>query len=154
MRFSLVGALLAGGVGTVVLSLLFYVPAIFLLPAMDIFDLFGSFFPLSGGWTLAVGAGIHAGIGIGTAVAWALLWRIGIGAPTWRIGLLFGIFNGIAAVATYQLLFALLPDPPAVYMSWGKTLVVLLSFAAYGGTVSLVYCAFVSRQFQPAQNHL
>ena len=85
---NLFAAIVAGLIGTVIISMVMVMAPKMGLPKMAIWDLLGSMFNKDGnailGWTL------HLMMGIAFAIIYAWLWSIGIGAATVRGGLVFG----------------------------------------------------------------
>jgi hypothetical protein len=85
---NVLSAVIAGVVASLVFSLVLMMAPKMGMPKMDIVSLLGSMF--SPQTNLAVGWMMHLMMGIVFALIYAFLWSLGIGAPTWVGGLVFG----------------------------------------------------------------
>jgi len=81
-------------------------------------------------------------LGLGFATAYAALWSLGIGYPTWRMGLLFGLVHGLLGIAGVQILYAVHPLNWPLYLTAGKSIVLLLSTLAFGFLMGVLYPVF------------
>ncbi len=88
---NLLSAIIAGIVGTVVMTLVMQMAPRMGLPKMDIVGLLGSMFGAPG--NRALGLLLHGMMGIVFALIYAALWAAGWGAPTWLYGLVFGAIH-------------------------------------------------------------
>jgi hypothetical protein len=95
---NVIGAVIAGIVGTIVISMMMALSPKMGMPKMDIVGMLSTMFDEDGNRTL--GWIIHLMMGIIFAIAYAILWTIGIGSPTVLWGLAFGaihwLFAGVA----------------------------------------------------------
>jgi len=144
------GIILAGLAGSLALLLILeMVPVLLFAPGVDILMLLGTFIA-GGNAALGIGAILFLGAGLSSAAVYAGLWQVGIGRPSPGIGLLFGLGHGLASIVVLQILYALNPDPPTLYMTAIKCLSVLLGHLAYGLVVASVYRPFAP---SPSRSH-
>lgn len=85
---NVLSAVIAGVVASLVFSLVLMMAPKMGMPKMGIVSLLGSMF--SPQTNLVVGWMMHLMMGIVFALIYAFLWSLGIGAPTWVGGLVFG----------------------------------------------------------------
>jgi hypothetical protein len=85
---NIVVAIVAGLVGTAVISLLMAMGSIMGMPKMAIWEMLGTMFDPQG--NTALGWVMHSMTGTVFAVVYAVLWSVGLGAPTLLWGALFG----------------------------------------------------------------
>jgi hypothetical protein len=84
---NVLGAIVAALAGTAVFTMVMLLAPRMGMPKMDIVGLLGSMF---GRENRALGWVMHVMMGIVFGLIYAFLWSIGIGAPTWLGGLVFG----------------------------------------------------------------
>jgi len=82
------GAIVAGVIGTLVITMVMNMAPKMGMPKMDMVGMLGAMFSPEGNRTL--GLGIHLMMGVIFAIIYALLWNVGIG----RLGLLWGAIFG------------------------------------------------------------
>ncbi len=85
---NVIGAVIAGLVGTLAISLVMRMAPMMGLPKMDIVDMLSSMFTAHGNRIL--GWGLHFMMGVVFALVYTFLFSVGIGAPTATVGLVFG----------------------------------------------------------------
>lgn len=86
---NIIGAVIAGIVGTIVITIVMNMAPKMGMPKMDIVGMLGAMFSPEGNQTL--GMAIHLMMGVVFAIIYALLWNLGIGT----LGLLWGAIFGI-----------------------------------------------------------
>jgi len=149
---NILGAVVAGVVGTIVISMLMAMGPKMGMPKMAIWEMLGSMFDKDGknglGWT------IHFMMGVIFAIVYAVLWKAGIGSATVGSGLIFGLVHflvvgvmmggmpmmhaGIKA-GTVQAPGVLMLNSGVMGFMGG-----LIGHALYGVVVALVYGFFLS----------
>jgi hypothetical protein len=91
---NVLAAIVAGIVGTAVISAVMAMAPRMGMPKMDIVGMLGTMF---GQPNRTLGWAIHFMMGAVFALIYALLWSIGIGQPNWSTGLAFGAVHWLAA---------------------------------------------------------
>lgn len=84
---NVLGAIVAGLIGTAMISMVMAMAPKMGMPKMDIVGMLGSMF---GPPNRTLGWAIHFMMGAIFALIYALLWSIGIGQPNWSTALVFG----------------------------------------------------------------
>lgn len=149
---NVLGAVIAGIIGTVVFSVMMAMGPKMGMPKMDIVGMLGTMSNEQGNRTL--GWIVHLMMGILFAIAYALLWGAGIGSPTLLWGLVFGaihwLFAGVAMGAVPMVHVGIKEGTvgvPGVFMlNQGGTMAFmggLMGHMLFGLVVALVYGAFV-----------
>jgi hypothetical protein len=92
---SILGAIVAGLIGTVVITMVMNMAPQMGMPKMDIVDMLGSMFSPQGNRTL--GWVMHLMMGAVFAIIYALLWNAGLGSVSLLWGALFGAGHWIVA---------------------------------------------------------
>lgn len=148
---NIVGAIVAGLVGTAVISLLMAMGPRMGMPRMAIWEMLGSMFSPEG--NLGLGWALHFMMGSIFAVIYAALWAIGLGAPTPFWGALFGAVHFIVAgvvMGAMPMLHAgikagTVRAPGALMLNAGVMGLMggLIGHVVYGLVVALVYGLFV-----------
>lgn len=96
-QFNLTSALIAGIVGTLVMTLVMYSLPLIGLPAMDIMAALGAVFPLKI-TPHVLGAVMHFGNGVVLAVIYALFFHSWLRGPHWLRGALFSLLPWLFAI--------------------------------------------------------
>lgn len=137
------GSIVAGLLGTLVMTLLMYMAPRMGMPKMDIIGMLGTMFTASEGIARILGTLAHFMMGVIFAIIYALLWSLGIGSPTWLWGLIFGAVHGVVAAVMMPVMTKMHPRPPQ--MESGPMLVVglLMGHLVFGLVVALTYAAIV-----------
>ena len=91
---NVLGAIVAGFVGTVVISMVMAAAPMMGMPKMDIVGMLGSMF---GKLNRPLGWMMHLMMGVVFALIYALLWSWGMGSATWLYGLVFGAVHWLVA---------------------------------------------------------
>lgn len=149
---SVIGAVIAGVIGTLAMTLVMAMAPSMGLPKMDIVGMLGSMFQGDGNRSL--GWGIHSMMGIIFALIYAILWSIGIGSATLLWGLVFGAAHWLGAglmmggvPAMHAGVKAGTVQAPGVYMLNTGGLMAfmggLIGHLVFGLVVALVYGLFV-----------
>jgi hypothetical protein len=94
-KMNVIGAVIAGIVGTLAMTLVMAIAPAMGLPKMDIVGMLGSMFQSDGNRSL--GWGIHLMMGILFALVYAALWSVGVGFATLLWGLAFGAVHWLVA---------------------------------------------------------
>jgi hypothetical protein len=84
---NVVGAVIAGLVGTAAISMVMAMAPKMGMPKMDIVDMLSTMF---GKPNRTLGWMMHFMMGIIFALIYSFIWSLGIGSPTWLNGLFFG----------------------------------------------------------------
>ena len=85
---NVLGAIIAGIVGTIVMTMVLVMAPKMGMPKMDIVGMLGSMF--SSESNRMVGMIMHLMMGVIFAIIYALLWNAGIGSVSWLWGAIFG----------------------------------------------------------------
>ena len=148
---NIVGAIVAGVVGTLVFSMVMAMAPRMGMPKMAIWEMLGSMFDKDG--NNALGWIIHFMMGAIFAIIYAALWSAGVGGANVGSGALFGVVHWLAAglvMGGVPMLHAGIKagtvQAPGVYMlsNGGMMAFVggLIGHVIYGVVVALVYGAF------------
>ena len=92
---NIIGAIVAGVVGTIVMSMIMVMAPKMGMPKMAIWEMLGSMFSKDG--NNALGWVMHFMMGVIFAIIYAALWAVGIGSVTWASGLIFGAAHWLIA---------------------------------------------------------
>jgi hypothetical protein len=145
---NIIGAIVAGLVGTVVMTMLMVMAPRMGLPKMDIVGLLGTMFNKNG--NAALGWIMHLLMGSIFAVVYAALWSAGIGSISAGSGILFGavhwlivglMMSGVSMV--HAGVKAGVVEAPGIYMMNNGGVMAfmggLIGHMVYGLVVALVY---------------
>jgi Family of unknown function (DUF6789) len=91
---NVLGAVIAGLVGTVAISMVMAMAPKMGMPKMDIVDMLSTMF---GKPNRTLGWMMHFMMGIIFALIYSFIWSSGIGSPTWLNGLIFGAVHWLVA---------------------------------------------------------
>lgn len=140
----LIGAIVAGLVGTAVMTLLMYMGPMMGMPKMDMLGMLGTMFT-TGGSAHILGGVVHFVMGAVFGVVYAFLWASVIGAPTWLWGLIFGLVHGVVALVTMPMMIRMHPRPPEGMTSTSPMMAagMIIGHIVFGIVVALTYAAFV-----------
>ncbi len=140
---NILGSIVAGLLGTLVMTVLMYMAPRMGMPKMDIIGMLGTMFTASEGSARVLGTLAHFMMGVIFAIIYALLWSFGIGSPTWLWGLIFGAVHGVVAIVMMPMMTKMHPRPPQ--MDSGALMMVglLMGHLVFGLVVALTYSAFV-----------
>jgi hypothetical protein len=149
---NIIGAIVAGLVGTVVISMLMAMGPRMGMPKMAIWEMLGSMFSKEG--NVGLGWVMHFMMGVVFAIIYAALWAAGIGSATWVGGVVFGavhwlivglVMGGVPMM--HVGIKAGTIQAPGVYMlnAGGMMAFVggLIGHVLYGLVVALVYGLFI-----------
>lgn len=149
---NIIGAIVAGIVGTIVITIIMAMAPKMGMPDMDMVGTLGSMFDKNGNRT--VGLVIHLMMGAIFAIIYAALWNAGLGS----VSILWGILFGIGHWLVVGLVMAGMPmmhagikagavDAPGVYMINNGGIMAfiggLMGHVIYGLVVALIYGLFV-----------
>jgi hypothetical protein len=150
---NIVGAIVAGLVGTALISILMAMGPKMGMPKMAIWEMLGAMFSKQG--HNALGWAIHFMLGAAFAVIYAALWAAGVGSVSWVSGLIFGVVHWLVVglvMGGMPMLHAgiragTMPAPGVYLLSTGGAMGFvggLMGHAVYGLVVALVYGLFVA----------
>ena len=148
---NIIGAIVAGVVGTIVMSMIMLMAPMMGMPKMAIWEMLGSMFSKDGNNVL--GWAMHFMMGVIFAIIYAALWAFGIGSATWVNGLVFGAVHWLIAglmMGGVPMMHAGVKagtvKAPGLYMTANGGMMSfvggLIGHAVYGLVVALVYGAF------------
>jgi hypothetical protein len=139
MDMDLVGAMIAGLVGTVAMSLLVYIGPLVGIPKMDFINFLGSVF--SGNKTAAsiLGVLLHLAIGAVSGIVYGFLWSLDVFSPTWATGLLFGLGHWVVVSLMMPRILMMHPRNPTLERSMVWVFGFLLAHLVFGITTALAY---------------
>ena len=128
------------------MAVIYYISPVFLLQHVDIVNLLGTMVAPPGSLAVSAGSLLFIVYCVGSAAVYAGLWQLGIGRPTWRIGMLFGFIQGLLAIAGLQILYSLNPNPPPIYMNGDKSFLTLVGSFVFGLLVAVVFRLITDRR--------
>ena len=137
------GSIIAGLLGTLVMTVLMVMAPRMGMPKMDIIGMLGTMFTASEGTARLIGTPAHFMMGVIFAIIYSLIWSFGIGSPTWLWGLIFGAVHAVVVMVILPAVTKMHPRPPQ--MESGPLMMVglLMAHLAFGLVVALTYAAFV-----------
>ncbi len=149
---NIIGAIVAGLVGTVAMSMVIAMAPSMGMPKMDIVGMLGSMFSKEG--NTALGWVLHLMMGIVFAIIYAAVWAAGIGSATWVGGLIFGavhwlivgLMMGGVPMMHVGIRAGTVKAPGLYMMRDGGMLAFaggLIGHVVYGLVVALVYSFFI-----------
>ncbi|MDF1501268.1 MAG: hypothetical protein P1P76_12445 [Anaerolineales bacterium] len=139
----ILGSIIAGLVGTLLMTLLMYMAPSMGMPKMDIIGMLGTMFTSGERAARALGTVMHFMMGAVFGIAYAFLWNVGVGSPTWVWGLIFGAGHTVVALLTMPLMMGMHPRPPEMESGPRMMLGSLMGHLVFGLVVALVYQAFI-----------
>lgn len=135
-------ALLAGLVGTVVMTMLMMMAPRMGLPKMDMLGMLGTMVAPPGGGAQALGAVMHLMMGALLAVGYALVWSWGlVGHPGWLGGALLGLVHGLLAAMAMPMMTRMHPRKPEAEGGALAVVGILMGHVVFGLVVAGVYGA-------------
>ena len=143
MELNVIGAIIAGLVGTAVMTLLMMIAPKMGMPKMDIMGMLGSMFTENETSARAIGAVVHFMMGAIFGIIYALLWGLGIGQITVLWGIIFGIVHAIIVIVVMPMMMRMHPRPPEMAGGPMVSIGQLMGHAVFGIVVALVYGALV-----------
>ncbi len=139
---SIVGAVVAGVVGTFVMTLLMKAAPMMGMPKMDIIGMLGSMFSEDEGTATIIGLVVHFMMGIVFAIVYALAWSVGIGSVSWLWGAIFGVIHAVVVIGTMPMMMRMHPRPPSMEAGPMTMAGQLMGHIVFGIVVALTYAAF------------
>ena len=148
---NILAAVIAGIVGTIIMTLVMVMAPKMGMPKMDIVGMLGSMFGAPP--NRALGMMMHLMMGVVFALIYAALWAYGVGAATWLFGLVFGLVHWLIAgmmMAGIPMMHkgiksGQVPAPGAYMMNNGGAMAFmggLIGHLVFGLVVALTYAAF------------
>lgn len=135
-----VAAVIAGLLGTAVMTLLMTMAPMMGMPKMDIMNMLGTMVT-EGENARLVGGLIHFVMGAIFGLIYAFLWSSVIGSPTLVWGLVFGLVHGVITMVTMPMMMNMHPRPPKMEGGMMTAVGQLLGHAVFGIVVALTYAA-------------
>ena len=137
----IVAAIVAGLVGTAVMTALMYIAPSMGMPKMDILNMLGTMFVEPDDNAMLLGAVAHFMMGVIFAIIYVLLWTtVGIGTAGWLWGLIFGVVHGLVAIVAIPIMVGNMhPRPPEMEQGPLMMMGLILGHAVFGIVVGLVY---------------
>ncbi|AEB11046.1 hypothetical protein [Marinithermus hydrothermalis] len=108
----LVGAIIAGLIGTAVMTILMYMAPAMGLPKMDVMGMLGTMFTETPSSARGIGAVMHFLMGAVFTLVYAGLWSAELGNPTAGWGILYGLVHGVIAILATPMMMRMHPRPP------------------------------------------
>lgn len=136
------GFLLTCAVATSLTTVLLYAGWFFSGPWIDVMELLSRFVLHDGMTSHWIGGLLLLPVGLISTTGYIVTWKFGILRPGLHTGIIMGLLHGLAAVITLQVLYALVPNPPAIYMTLGKTIVTIVAHTVFGLTTAALYRPF------------
>lgn len=149
---NIIGAIVAGLVGTIIISMVMMMAPKMGMPKMAIWEMLGAMFSPDG--NVALGWVMHLMMGVIFGLIYAALWATGIGSVTVASGLIFGLVHWLAAglmMGAMPMMHAgiktgSVPAPGVLMLKNGGMMGFmggLMGHAIFGVVVALVYGLFV-----------
>lgn len=149
---SILGAIVAGLIGTVIFTMVMNMAPKMGMPEMDMVGMLGAMFSPEGNRTM--GLAIHLMMGIVFAIIYALLWNAGVGTVGLLWGALFGVGHWLVAGAMmggmpmmHAGIKAGTVEAPGIFMLQNGGVMAfmggLIGHVIFGLVVALVYGLFV-----------
>jgi len=149
---NIIGAIVAGLVGTIIISMVMMMAPKMGMPKMAIWEMLGAMFSPDG--NVALGWAMHLMMGIVFGLIYAALWAAGLGSVSVVSGLIFGIVHWLVAglmMGGMPMMHAGIKagavSAPGVFMLKNGGLMGfmggLMGHAIFGVVVALVYGLFV-----------
>jgi Family of unknown function (DUF6789) len=151
MELNILGAIIAGVVGTIVMTIVMVMAPKMGMPKMDIVGMLGSMFSAEG--NRMMGMGMHFVMGVVFAIIYGLLWQANIGEVSWLGGIIFGAVHWLVSGAMmggmgmmHAGVKAGTVNAPGPYMTKNGGMMAfmggLVGHIIFGLVVALVYGAF------------
>ena len=139
-------AIIAGLVGTAVITAIMYMGPYMGFPEMDIIGMLGTMFVERGTGAVTLGTIIHFTLGAIFAIIYLFLWQeLGLGDPIWWWGIIYGLVHGLLVVAMMPVVQRVHPRPEGFEMGSGTMAIagMLMGHAIFGLVVAVVYNTLV-----------
>ncbi len=141
---NILGAVIAGLVGTAVMTMMMAVAPKMGLPKMDIIGLLGTMFTEKKENARPIGALVHFMMGAIFAIIYAAIWSAGVGAVNWYWGLIFGAGHAIVMMVTMPMMLRVHPRPPQTQRDPMTAVGQILGHVVFGIVTALVYAPFLA----------
>lgn len=149
---NIIGAIVAGLVGTIVISMVMMMAPKMGMPKMAIWEMLGAMFSPDG--NVALGWAMHLMMGVVFGLVYAVLWTAGIGSVSLVSGLIFGIIHWLVVglmMGGMPMMHAGIKagsvSAPGVFMLHNGGMMGfmggLIGHAIFGVVVALVYGLFI-----------
>jgi len=137
-------AIIAGLIGTVGMTILMYLAPVMGLPKMDIINIIGTMFTSNKNTAIVIGVIIHFMMGAVFGLIYAFVWSIGIGAPMWLWGLIFGGVHGLVVAFMMPLVVKMHPRKPVMAGGTSQIFGLVMGHMVFGLIVAVTYAALLS----------
>ncbi|MDQ7827574.1 MAG: hypothetical protein QN122_01250 [Armatimonadota bacterium] len=134
-------AIIAGLVGTAAITPLLYMGPMMGMPRMDMVGMLGTMVAPPGAAAVVLGMVMHFVLGAIFAIVYAALWAVGLGAPTWLWGLIFGFVHAVVVRGLMPVVMRMHPRRPEMALNGKATAGVIMGHLVFGLVVALVYRA-------------
>ena len=132
-------AIIAGSTGRMAMLLLIYGGPVIGLPRIDVVSMLGGLAAPNKQDAVTLGGAIHFTMGVLFAIIYAALWSIGIGAPIWWWGLIFGCVHGLWIMLFLLLVTRRYPLIARPFTDLRVLIAVVLNHMVFGLVVAFVY---------------
>ncbi|GAC1449721.1 MAG: hypothetical protein PVS3B1_35410 [Ktedonobacteraceae bacterium] len=132
-------AIIAGSTGRMAMLLLIYGGPLLGLPRIDVVSMLGGLAAPNKQDAVTLGGAIHFTMGVLFAIIYASLWNIGIGAPIWWWGLIFGSIHGFFITLILLIVarrYTVLSQP---FGELRVMMAIVLNHMVYGLVVAVIY---------------
>ena len=134
-------ALLAGVLGTIVMTMLMLIGPRMGMPKMDMPGMLGTMVAPPGAAAQALGGVMHLVMGAIVAIFYALAWSWGLGSPNWAGGGLLGLAHGVVAAILMPVMTRMHPRNPESAGGAMTVVGILMGHLVFGLVVAWVYGA-------------
>jgi uncharacterized membrane protein YagU involved in acid resistance len=142
-KMEIFSAIIAGLLGTLVMTILMYLGPTMGMPKMDIIGMLGTMFTTNEGSARIIGTIVHFMMGAIFALIYAFLWNLGIGSSAWYWGLIFGTVHALIAIVMMPVMLRMHPRPPSMDFGPQMMLGLLMGHLVFGLVVAISYSALV-----------
>ena len=136
-------ALIAGLIGTAVMTAVMYIAPYMGFPEMDIINLLGTMFTTNATLAFVLGLVIHFMMGALFGLLYAFLWTK-VGKPDFLWGLIFGAVHGVIATVMMPVISAIHPRAD-VAVTLLMAVGLIMGHIIFGIVVALTYRALYAR---------
>ncbi len=140
----LIGAMIAGLMGTVAMSFVIYIGPLVGMPRMDLIGLLGSVFSGNRAAARILGILLHLATGVLSGIIYGVLWSLDLFSPTWVSGLLLGLGHWVVASLMMPRILMMHPRNPTLERSMVWVFGFLLAHLVFGIVTALTYAQISS----------
>ncbi|MEX2501885.1 MAG: DUF6789 family protein [Trueperaceae bacterium] len=132
-------AMLAGVVGTAVMTVLMGAGPAMGLAKMDMPRLLGTMLITNDPAARRIGTVVHFAMGALLGAGYLLLWSWGLASAGWIGGSIIGFVHGLVAAATMPLMLRMHPRPPKLTLNAAAFVGIVLGHVVFGFVLGLTY---------------